>query len=452
MSDAPQVVVVGGGITGAAALHWLASAGIDVRLVEASTQLGGVIGSLRTTSGALVETGPNSIQLAGAALLRLVDELSLRDEMVVANASARKRFIVRGGRLVAVPLSPGAALRTPLLSPLAKLRLMREPWISPGNDSDESIASFVERRLGREVLDHFINPFVSGVYAGRPESLSLRHAFPSLHALECEHGSLVRGALARRRKRAHAPRGLVSFRDGMAALPRAVESRWRDLIDLASPVERIERVAEGWRVHAGTLVYTTPNVVVATSAPVAARLVSQLDAQLAASLAGIEHASVASVATVYRRASIAHPLDGFGCLVPEVERRRVLGIVFNSTLFDGRAAHGDVLLTTFAGGAREPDLVNAHDAELSTIVHAEHQALFGALEAPIETTITRWTSAIPQYRVGYAEVLDAIGSSLDRLPGLYLAGSYRGGVSVGNCASTALSLAESIATSIAQHR
>ncbi|MBC8145768.1 MAG: protoporphyrinogen oxidase, partial [bacterium] len=238
-------VIIGGGITGAATLHWLASAGDDVVLLEASSAIGGVIASRRNDIGALIESGPNSTLLSEPLLRTLIDQLDLNDELAFANPAAAKRFIVRSGRMVAVPTSVRAIISSDLFSASAKLRVLREPFIPRGAGSvDETIAAFVIRRFGREALDYAANPFVSGVYAGRPEDLSLRHAFPRVFDLEQKYGSVLRGAIARmrdaRRERASANRivdapqpvpqlatGLVSFREGMATLPRRIEQKWK---------------------------------------------------------------------------------------------------------------------------------------------------------------------------------------------------------------------------------
>jgi oxygen-dependent protoporphyrinogen oxidase len=446
-----STIIIGGGISGASALHWLASGGDDVLLLEAADRLGGVIGSYRNDAGALVETGPNSTQLSHPQLRALIDELGLADAMMTTDARAKSRFVVRDGRLVATPSGPGGFLSTPLFSLAAKLRLLREPFIAPASpDREESIAQFVERRLGREFLDYAINPFVSGVYAGRPEKLSVRYAFPKLHTLEQEHGSLIRGALARRRqtKRARkdavgAPQvsSLIAFREGMAMLPSRVAERWSDRVLTGHAVTALERTHDGWRVFAGGEIFEAARVVVATAARGAARLLEPLDRELARALGAIEYPPVATMLSLYRRDDVAHPLDGFGCLIPEVERRRVLGVIFSSTLFPNRAPDGAVAITTFIGGARQPEVARLGDDELVGVVLEEHRALLGVTGVPISTSLSRWEHAIPQYNVGYGRTLAALEEGERRSPGLFLLGNYRGGVSVGDCVKSASELA-----------
>lgn len=441
-----STVIIGGGISGASALHWLALGGDDVLLLEASDRLGGVIGSYRNDIGALAETGPNSTQ-SSPQLQRLIDELGLGAQMMTADPRAKKRFVVRDGRLVATPSGPGDFLRTTLFSAGAKLRLLREPFIAPAPPHvEESIAQFVERRLGREFLDYAINPFVSGVYAGLPEKLSVRYAFPKLHALEQEHGSLIRGALSRRRQTKRARKdaagtpsvsSLISFREGMAALPRAIAARWSDRVRTSAAVTAIERHDVGWRITVGEEVIGAERVVLATAADVSARLVEPFDPALATALRRIEYPPVSTMLSVYRRDSIAHALDGFGCLIPEVEKRRVLGVIFSSTLFANRAPEGMVAITTFIGGARQPDVAALPDGELASAVYAEHTSLLGASAPPVSMEINRWARAIPQYTLGYGSILGAIDDAERRAPGLHLLGNIRGGVSVGDCVRSA---------------
>jgi oxygen-dependent protoporphyrinogen oxidase len=389
-------------------------------------------------------------------LEQLIDELQLRDDLMIADERAKKRFIVRGGALVAVPASLGGFLSTNLLSTSAKLRLFREPFVARyTGDRSESVASFVERRLGREVLDYAFNPFLSGVYAGRPELLAIEHSFPFLFELERDHGSIIRGAVARRkaarRERPNAApkfvRSLISFRDGMAMLPSTIGSRWSDRVRFASRVRTLERRGDRWFVDTGGESFMAQRVVCASSADATADLVASFDAELARSLRAIPYAPIASVVTVYRREDVGHPLDGFGCLVPEVERRQILGIIFSSSLFGNRAPENHVAVTTFVGGARQPELVDCSDEALSSIVDAEHRALIGTTAPATSVDITRWSRAIPQYGLDHSSVVASLDAAEGRHSGLYLVGNYRGGVSVGDCVRSARALADRLGSS-----
>jgi oxygen-dependent protoporphyrinogen oxidase len=452
---AADVVVIGGGISGLAAAFGLRQRGATVEVLEAGARAGGVIGT-RRRDGALYETGPNSALDTSPLINELLDALALRGERADASAVAATRFIVRGGRLIPLPMSPGAFLATPAFSLGAKLRLLREPFIAPAPpEAEESIAAFVRRRLGREFLDYAIDPFVSGVYAGDPERISVPAAFPRLHALEQKYGSLIKGQIQgarERRKSAEKAKnaaGSFSFRGGMQTLTDAL-ARAVDRIATGARVERIERSAEGEWIVTGTrdgepMVRRAKAVVLAVPAYEAARLLRELAPPAAQGLAAIDYAAVASVASVYRRADIGHSLAGFGFLVPKKEQRRILGTLFSSSMFDGRAAEGTVLLTSFIGGLRNPDLPDQSDAMLAHLLQEELAALVGASAEPLWRAITRWTHAIPQYNLGHRERLLPLAAAERALPGLHVCANYRGGVSVGDCIKSAHVAAEVVA-------
>jgi oxygen-dependent protoporphyrinogen oxidase len=450
-----DVIVVGGGISGLATAFALQQRGVPVEVLEADARAGGVIGT-QHRDGALYETGPNSALDTSPLINELLDAIGIRGERADANAVAATRFIVRGGRLIALPMSPGAFLATPAFSSRAKLRLLREPFIAPAPaDAEESIAAFVRRRLGVEFLDYAIDPFVSGVYAGDPERISVAAAFPRLHALEQTYGSLIKGQIKGARERrqsagtAKNAAGSFSFRGGMQTLTDAL-ARAVDRVATGVRVESIERGADGgWTVtgvRAGeALVRRARAIVLAVPAYEAARLLREVAPPAAHALATIEYAAVASVASAWRRADIAHSLAGFGFLVPKKEMRRILGTLFSSSMFDGRAPEGTVLLTTFIGGLRNPDLPAQSDATLGEILQTELAALLGARNAPLWREVTRWTHAIPQYNLGHGERLRPLAAAERALPGLTACANYRGGVSVGDCIKSAHAAAEAVA-------
>jgi oxygen-dependent protoporphyrinogen oxidase len=363
---------------------------------------------------------------------------------------------VRGGVLSALPTSPGAFLATRLFSARAKLALLREPWLRPSApDLEESIAEFVRRRLGTEFLDYAIDPFVAGIYAGDPEQISVRAAFPKLLALEQRWGSLIRGQIlgagGRRRQQESAKNSAksFSFAGGMRVLADALATAVGP-VALHTRITRLERDVQGiftlrgecagvpaeWRARA---------VVLATPADQAAAVVREHAADAAAALDSIVYAPVATVASAYPASAIAHPLDGFGCLVPRKEQRHILGVLFSSSMFDGRAPAGTVLLTTFVGGQRNPELPGLSEADIAALAHAEHAALLGARQAPLFQVVTRWPRAIPQYTLGHlGRVARAEAAGL-ALPGLYFCASWKGGVSVGDCIKNGHLAADSVA-------
>lgn len=455
MRPAPHVIVCGAGLTGLTTAWHLRRGGADVTVVEAGDAVGGVIRTTRR-DGYLVEQGPNSCMLT-VELAALVDALGLTVYLRPAAPQAQRRYIVRNGTPLEVPMSPVAMLRSPLFSLAAKLRILGEPFIRARADGiDESVASFVRRRLGNEPLTWAVDPFVSGVYAGDPEQLSVTQAFPRLAALEREHGSIVRGmiAAARRSRTLRGQSGLtaarpsmVSFVDGMGTLPQAIAD---DLgganILRRSRVTGIEQRDGVCRVtiERDGATFTLPADAVVSTLPTHAfgsiRLPADTEPAIA-QLTSISYPAVASLALGFRREHVAHALDGFGCLIPSAEKRSILGILFTSTLFPGRAPEGCVLLTCFLGGARHPTLGMASTATLLETVLPELAALLGVSGPPTFVEHTSWPHAIPQYGLGHeangraADAIEAI------VPGLIVDGQFRRGVSVGDCVAAGETIA-----------
>jgi protoporphyrinogen/coproporphyrinogen III oxidase len=454
-----DVLVIGAGLSGLVAAFRARKAGLSVTVLEARGRPGGVIGSERR-EGVLLERGPNSGLDTTPLINAMLTDLGIADQRVDGSRESSRRYVVRGGRLVALPTSPGAFLGTPLFSTRAKLRLFAEPFIrkSPA-DAEESIAQFVRRRLGSEFLDYAIEPFVAGIYAGDPEQLSVPAAFPRLHALEQRYGSLIKGAImgARERKKsadkAKNAAASFSFREGMQtltdALGRAVGS-----IECDVRVGTMQPGADGTFTvtgeRAGTsFVRRARAVIVATPAYAAADLVRAVAPEAAAALAAIPYPPVTVVGSAYRRVDIAHPLDGFGFLAPARERPAVLGSLFSSTMFEGRAPADTVVLTTFVGGRRNPELATAGDEELASAVHGELVRLVGARAQPLWREITRWARAIPQYTMGHLGRIAAVEQAERVVPGLYFCANYRGGVSIGDCVKAGHAIAERVASRLA---
>ena len=453
-SDA-DVLIIGGGLSGLAAAFGLACQRTAVEVLEAAARAGGVIGTVHR-DGALYETGPNSALDATPLINELLDALGIRNERVEASTVAATRYIVRGGALVPLPTSPGALLTSPAFSLGAKFRVWREPFVAPAPaDADESVATFFRRRLGQEILDFAVDPFVAGVYAGDPDRLSLPAAFPRLHALEQKHGSLIKGQFESARERrqnaagARQSGGSFSFRAGMQTLTDAL-ARAVGRVTTNVRVQRIERgTDDAWTVT-GTregepVVRRAKAVILAVPAYEAATLLRESAPAAADALADIDYAAIASIATLYRRGDVAHSLAGFGFLVPKKEQRRILGALFSSSMFLGRASEDRALITSFVGGKRNPDIYAKSDAEIAEFVHAEHAALIGVRNSPQWRGITRWPHAIPQYNVGHRERLRAIEDAARALPGLFVCANFRGGVSVGDCITSAHAASDLIA-------
>jgi oxygen-dependent protoporphyrinogen oxidase len=447
-----DLVIIGAGISGLVAAHRLKKMGRDPLIIESGDRVGGVIQS-REVEGFLIECGPNSLR-GSHEFLDLVEELNLTGELVTADPRA-PAYIYADGRLQAAPMSPPALVKTKLISTTAKLRLLREPFVKARREGgEESVASFVRRRLGGEILERMVAPFLSGVYAGDPEELSVQACFPKLAEFEAEAGGILRGALraakqsrkearkeTSRPKRSLRPYRLCSFRRGLSALPEALSRSLGDdrlltsarIIGISSTGGfdiKIEHRGEIKMINCSTLVISTP-------AYVAAHLLGAVAPEISALVAEIPYVSIASVPLAYRAEQVARELDGFGFLAPRGEGLRTLGSIWNSSLFAGRAPEGWVCLTNFIGGATDPEAIKLGDEELIRIVHDDLSKVLGVSGEPRRLPITRYERAIPQYMLGHAARVERIESVLrgdsGLWPGLLIAGNYLRGISLGDC-------------------
>jgi len=454
-----DAIVVGGGISGLTVAAELSQRGRDVGLYEASSRLGGVIRSERD-GGFLLEHGPNTVLATSGELTRLLEAADLADRIQWGDASSSKRFVVRGGKLRQVPTSPPGFLTTRLFRFSAKLRLLREPWIQPSApDATESLADFVVRRLGREFLDYAINPFVSGVYAGRPEELEVRTAFAKVWELEQKYGSLIRGAIrgAKERKAREAAgevakdrARLFSFPDGNEELPRALGRLLGEAARTDAEVRGVTRVAGGWRVevarNGGVVTDEARTLVVALPLDGLRRVLPEPEL---APLDEVPYPPLAVVFLGWASEPGGRPRDGFGFLVPEKEHRTMLGTLWNSSLFPGRCPEGGAALTSFVGGRRNPDLAMLPDGELIDRVRRDLAELTGLEAAPDLVRVTRYAEAIPQYTVGHARRLEAVARYEADRPGLFVGSSLVGGVSVGDRIRLGASLAARVDAALA---
>ncbi|SDR65398.1 protoporphyrinogen oxidase [Opitutus sp. GAS368] len=449
-NSASSIAVVGGGLTGLTAAWRLHQAGHRVTVFEKAPQVGGAIVTTER-DGWLVEGGPNSLQET-PEVAALIAELGLTDQRALVSPTARKRFIVRDGRPVMVPLSPAGLLTSPLFSLGARLRVLTELLTRPRvRTTDVNLASFVASHFGREIVDYGLNPFVLGVYAGDPEKLSARYAFPNLWQLERSHGSLLRGfraQAAERRTRGDAAGvvPIISFQHGLQTLPRALAA--------ALPAGTVQTEATVTSLIPGQpwkLIWTRADavttvefdaVVLALPATGLAQLVfSTLGERTLASLDHQPHPPVSSLFLGFRREQVAHPLDGFGALVPAREQRSLLGVLFSSSLFAGRAPDGHVALTVFAGGMRQPETGRLDTATLLARVLPDLRELLGVTGDPVFTHHTFWPKAIPQYNLGHERFLEPLARCEVQHKGLFIGGNARDGISLPDCLKSGAELA-----------
>ncbi len=452
-------VVIGAGISGLCAAYWLKKAGFSVTVLEADSAPGGTMKTIRE-QGWLIESGPNSALDTTPLLDKLFRELGIHDQRRDANDRGSKRYVVRNSSLHPLPMTPLSFLRSDLWSLRGKLRLLKEPFVGRARN-EESIAGFVQRRLGREFLDYAINPFVAGVYAGDPKTLSVECAFPKLYALEKEFGGLVVGAVRsrsarKRRKEIAKDRAkLFSFLDGMQTFPRALASALSSSIQFNATVSHIIPQKVGNR-PLFTISYTqrgtsitieSRNVILATPAYATAEIIRKIDPGTAQTLASIYYPPVTEVFLGYREKDIHRPLDGFGFLVPEAEERNILGCIWSSVLFPNRAPGSHAALTIFVGGTRQPHIAALEDSQLLALVTRDLRDLMKVEGSPLYSKIIRWNKAIPQYNLGYMKTLQAIDRFEQNFRGAFVCSNFRNGIAVGDCVMNAHRIANALSSS-----
>jgi oxygen-dependent protoporphyrinogen oxidase len=459
-----RIAVVGGGIAGLAAAHRVVEVarerglGIELTLLEARERLGGTIETQRA-DGFLVESGPDSFLSDKPWALALCRRIGLESRLIGTDDRFRRVFVWHGGRLHPVPdgfqlLAPTRIrpfLTSSLFSPAGKLRMALDvllPRRMPGDD--ESLGSFVRRRLGREALDRIAQPLVAGIYTADPDDLSLAATMPRFLDVERRDRSLILG-LSKASRRAP-PAGtsgarwslFVSLAGGMGELVDALASRVPpEAVRTKQRVAGLERAGGCWRVHLGEGGHVDADrVILAAEAHAANRLLRHVDPPLAALLQVIPYASSATISLGYRRADVPHALDGFGFVVPRSQGRDLLACTFSSVKFAGRAPAGHVLLRGFVGGALNASILERDDAELVTRVREELRQALGITAGPVLARTARYPLSMPQYTVGHLKTVDAIDHRVAGLPGLHLAGSGYRGVGIADCVRTAEAAAD----------
>ncbi len=438
-----KIAIAGAGISGLATAYALKQRGHDVVVYEAQKRAGGPVHTIER-DGYLVETGPHTLLVRHRAVAELLRELGLDPMIVEADSTASKRFVVSDGAPIALPMSPTEFATTSLLSPAGRLRILAEPFVGRFDKEgvDEPLAHFIRRRLGAEALDYLVDPFVGGIWAGDPRRLSARHTFGTLTEFEESAGSIALGAIKKRLldgpdEATTISRRLISFKGGMKTLIDALTDHLGEALRLDSPVRKLRRDDDEWRVifERGRARRGESFDAVVLTLPTQA--LADLEWENAATPPGamdelcrVNHAPCCVVSLGFDRHDVGHPLDGFGVLVPRVEQFHILGALFVSSMFDGRAPEGRVNLSAFVGGARQPELFDHDDEAILDLACRDLGELLDIDGPPHFTHITRWKRAIPQYEVGHQVVLDRIEELETHLPDIYFAGNYRDGISI----------------------
>ena len=440
-----RVVVVGGGVSGLAAAHRLRelSPGVEIILLEAGDRLGGLIRT-EHTDGYLIERGPESFITTKPAALELIERVGLTHQLIGTNDHGRGAYVVCRGEMVPIPkgfsvVAPARLMplvRSPLLSWRGKARALLEPWI-PGKPArgDESLASFVGRRYGREVLERLSQPLAGGIYGADPALLSLRSTMPRFLDLEAKYGSVTRGLRARAAldgPTAGARYTLfLSLRAGMQSLVEALERRLEGAVRLGVAAEGIApRSGEGWEVRTDTDTIEADAVILATPAPVTARLMQEVSPPVSQALDDIEYGSSAAVTLAWPRSAVSHPLDAFGFLVPAIEGSPVMASTWSSIKWPGRAPESKVLLRVFLGGYHLPEVPTWSDSALVAAARHGLGRWVGVWGEPELVRVDRYLESMPRYLVGHADRIAEVQRDVARITGLEVAGNAYAGVGI----------------------
>jgi oxygen-dependent protoporphyrinogen oxidase len=434
LNGVTDVVVIGGGISGLTAAYRLTQKGIPFRLFEASPRLGGLIRT-ETEGGFLLEAGPDALLAQKPHGIALCEELGLGPRLVPTNPAHRTVFVLHRGRLhplpegmvLAVPTRIGPVLRSGLFSWRGKMRMGLDLVLPARRETgDESIAAFLRRRFGQEMVDRLGEPLLAGIHAGDPERLSMAAAFPRFVELEARHGSLIRGLWSAPAPAAPA-RGsaFYSLKGGLGELVETVASRLTaGAVHTATEVTSLERSSDGaFRVAAGGQVTSARSVILALPPARTSLLVRGLSAPLGEALGATRASTTATVCLGFRREDVENELLGYGLIVPASEGLRTTACGFFSTKFPGRAPAGFVLLRGFVGGHRDPRILDLDDAALVALVVREMTPVLGVRGAPVLARVFRWPGGTPQLEVGHPERVAALDAQLLQVPGLFLAGA-----------------------------
>lgn len=448
MNKMYDCIVVGGGISGLTSAIILKRKRFKVILFESSNRAGGSIVTFKNDDF-LFELGPNTVLSNCKEVDELLDLCSLLEKKIVASPISKNRFIVKNGKLIPLPLNPFSFITTKIFSFKAKLHLLKEPFIPPLKDGkEESVAQFTIRRLGKEFLDYAVAPFISGVYAGDPYKLSIEHSVPKIYALEKNYGSLIKGAIAK--KRGGQPTGeLISFLPGLSSLPETIGSLLEESFQTEKRVVEITKESNYFKVKVLSdftkiSEYLSRSVILAVPAESLSKIVSSLDKDFSEGISSLPYAPVAVVSLGFRREDVGHSLSGFGFLCPEVENRFILGALFNSSLFPLRAKKGLVAISAFVGGGIHPERSLMDEREILDKTLYDISSLLRIEGKPLFSKVTVWEKAIPQYMLGHNAYKVAAKSFEQKNLGIFVSSNLLNGVSVANCIENSTNVAKKV--------
>lgn len=446
----PDVVVIGGGISGLATAHGLMQRGLDVRVLERQARPGGNAISERI-GGFLMEHGPTTFNASVPGAADQIGALGLLDTAHDLGPNVKRRYLRDQGQLTGVSAHPAGFLLSNYLSPKARLSMLAE-GLRPrkkGNE-EESIHAFTTRRFGREFADKVIEPMAAGLFMGDSRKLSINGAFARLADMEQEHGSIIR-AILKARKGSEPGRHLYSWRDGIGTIPTILASGLGRFVQTGVTVLGLRKTASGFEVKTSQGALQTRAVVLAVQPHVATGLLDPLDPAGAEAAGAIAAPPVNVVFLGYRREQVGHPLDGLGFLSTKDPARIISGAQFLSTMYEARAPEGHVAISAYAGGARNPNLAQMDEKTLINEIHSELTDLLDIRGDPILHRTRRWALGLPQYELGHPARVKVLDHTDSRVPGLFVTGNYLHGVSVANCLSTAATTTARVVEILTDH-
>lgn len=456
MTQKSNILIIGAGISGLSCLHFLKrkNPNADVVLLEKNPHAGGTIGS-RREDGFLFEHGPNGI-LAQPLTLEMFEQLGLRAHMIKASEAAKKRYVLKNGKLNSVPGTPKDFFRSDYLSLVEKCRAICEMFVPKSFVSDETIYDFAKRRFGAAVAEKLFDPMVKGIFGGNARRLHLRSVFPKAGQMEQEHGSVFRALMKSKKEKGAVPfkRTLVSFRNGMQTVTDALSLKDAQHIRCGVGVENIERRESRFVIQTSSGSWEAERVIVCVPAFAAAKLLEGHDPELSRLLGQIEYAPMAVVGmgfkekgdsaifSLEKREKGAVPfLTGYGYLVASSEQSPVLGVLFEDQIFEGRADQNHFLLRVMLGGSDHPEIVRDSPETIQSIALNHLEKVLGLRQKPQKVFLKIWPQAIPQYTLEYADVIRQARLRLANQPGLQLSANYLDGVSFNDCVENAFQLA-----------
>ncbi len=451
MNKKRDVIIIGAGLTGLTMAYYLKKSGRNVLVIEKDSRAGGVINTI-SADGFIYETGPNTGVLSTPEIARLFIDLNGNCDLDTANPKSKKRYILKNGKWQPLPSGLFSAVTTPLFTLKDKFRILAEPFRRRGNDPDETLAQLVRRRMGESYLDYAVDPFISGIYAGDPATLVTRYALPKLYALEQKYGSFIGGAI----KKAKEPKSedqkratgeVFSVKGGLEKLISSLvhELKEENLILNANDIT-IAPLEHGYNVTFRNAdgkdeELQAPKVVTTFGGLSLKSMLPFIQEKELSPVLNTKYAAVVQVAAGYTSWK-GMPLDAFGGLIPTRENRGVLGILFPSAIFKGRAPENGALISVFLGGIKKPDIISKSDQEIKEIVMKEIRETLFENGDPDLFKIFRYTHAIPQYEKSSGERLECINKIQDQYPGLILAGNIRDGIGMADRVKQAKTISE----------